>query len=138
MYYNHLPQRFNQCSGGLDKCDGSADGVHCVSGAASLGCLARSISTIAGSVQVDLSRILNDLVNLHLVYEIRDGYILQTDVPTIGITRMFYPKWWLTQVQRICRFVVKECCLLFVIYLFIYYMYICMYVCMHACMYLFI
>jgi dipeptidase len=28
----------------------------------------------------------------------RDGYILDTTTPTIGITKMFYPKWWLEQV----------------------------------------
>lgn len=31
----------------------------------------------------------------YLITHYRDGYVLTTDTPTIGITKMFYPRWWL-------------------------------------------
>jgi hypothetical protein len=34
----------------------------------------------------------------YLLSHFRDGFILNTDDVTIGITRMFYPKWWLDAV----------------------------------------
>lgn len=33
-----------------------------------------------------------------VVAQYRDGYVLNTTTPTIGITKMFYPKWWLEKV----------------------------------------
>lgn len=34
----------------------------------------------------------------YILTHYRDGYVLDTDSPTIGIAKMFYPRWWLEAV----------------------------------------
>lgn len=55
------------------------------------------ISILTKFTQDSGNLINNEWIKLfpYLLTHYRDGYVLNTSTPVIGITRMFYPEWWL-------------------------------------------